>query len=80
VLAVRVAIGEAFGQELGKNLTKKLYALLRRLGFKGVFDTNFGADVTIMEEASEFVQRFKQIKKLGLILLLIHMVLKMQHF
>jgi len=53
---------------------------LRRLGFKGVFDTNFGADVTIMEEASEFVQRFKQIKKLGLILLLIHMVLKMQHF
>ena len=54
--AVRVAIGEAFGV-VGKNLTKKLYALFRRLGFKAVFDTNFGADVTIMEEASEFVER-----------------------
>jgi NADP-reducing hydrogenase subunit HndD len=56
--AVRVAIGESFGFEPGKNLTKKLYALLRRLGFKAVFDTNFGADVTIMEEASEFAERF----------------------
>ncbi len=56
--AVRVAIGEAFGFPLGTNLTRKLYTLLRRLGFKAVFDTNFGADVTIMEEASEFVQRF----------------------
>jgi iron-only hydrogenase group A len=52
--AVRVSIGEAFGLEPGKNLTNKVYAALRRLGFKGVFDTNFGADVTIMEEASEF--------------------------
>lgn len=56
--AVRVAIGEAFGFELGKNLTGKLYAALRRLGFKAVFDTSFGADLTVMEEASEFVQRF----------------------
>lgn len=56
--AVRVAIGEAFGFPLGTNLTRKLYALLRRLGFEAVFDTNFGADVTIMEEASEFVERF----------------------
>ncbi|MFA6357726.1 MAG: NADH-dependent [FeFe] hydrogenase, group A6 [Candidatus Omnitrophota bacterium] len=56
--AVRVAIGEAFGYPIGTNLTKKLYALLRRLGFKAVFDTNFGADVTIMEEGSEFLQRF----------------------
>lgn len=55
--AVRVSIGEAFGLS-GKNFTKKLYALLRRLGFKAVFDTNFGADVTIMEEASEFAERF----------------------
>jgi NADH-quinone oxidoreductase subunit G len=52
--AVRVSIGEAFGLAPGKNLTKKIYAALRRLGFKGVFDTNFGADVTVMEEASEF--------------------------
>mgnify|MGYP000927243851 CR=1 FL=1 len=56
--AVRVAIGEAFGFKPGTNLTRKLYALLRRLGFDAVFDTNFGADVTIMEEASEFVERF----------------------
>ncbi|MCL2672842.1 MAG: [FeFe] hydrogenase, group A [Alphaproteobacteria bacterium] len=57
--AVRVAIGEAFGNAPGNIDTGKLYAALRRLGFKGVFDTNFGADVTIMEEATEFVQRFR---------------------
>jgi len=56
--AVRVAIGEAFGHKGGENFTGKLYAALRRLGFKAVFDTCFGADVTIIEEASEFVQRF----------------------
>ena len=56
--AVRVAIGEAFGFEDGALLTGKLYAALRRLGFKAVFDTNFGADLTIMEEASEFAERF----------------------
>jgi NADH-quinone oxidoreductase subunit G len=56
--AVRVAIGEAFGYEPGTVLTGKTYAALRRLGFKAVFDTNFAADLTIMEEASEFVQRF----------------------
>lgn len=58
--AVRVAIGEPFGYEPGTNLTGKLYTLLRRLGFRGIFDTNFGADVTIMEEASEFVRRFTE--------------------
>lgn len=52
--AVRVSIGEAFGLPPGTNLTNKIYAALRRLGFEAVFDTNFGADVTIMEEASEF--------------------------
>ena len=56
--AVRVAIGEAFGLPDGANLTGKLYAVLRKIGFKAVFDTSFGADLTIMEEASEFVQRF----------------------
>jgi iron-only hydrogenase group A len=56
--AVRVAIGEAFGFPVGTNLTGKTYAALRRMGFKAVFDTNFGADLTIMEEASEFVRRF----------------------
>ncbi len=66
--AVRVAIGEAFGCPEGANLTGKIYAALRRLGFKAVFDTSFGADLTIMEEASEFLQRFVHSKgKLPLI-------------
>lgn len=56
--AVRVAIGEEFGYNFGENLTGKTYAALRRLGFKKVFDTNFGADLTIIEEATEFVRRF----------------------
>jgi NADH-quinone oxidoreductase subunit G len=56
--AVRVAIGEAFGYPIGEKLTGKLYAALRRMGFRAVFDTNFAADVTIVEEASEFVERF----------------------
>jgi NADP-reducing hydrogenase subunit HndD len=56
--AVRVAIGEAFGFKEGANLTGKLYAALRRLGFNAVFDTSFGADVTVMEEATEFAERF----------------------
>ncbi len=56
--SVRVTVGEAFGLPPGTNLTKKVYAALRRLGFKAVFDTNFSADVTIVEEASEFIERF----------------------
>ncbi len=56
--SVRVALGEEFGYPPGTNLTRKIYAVLRRLGFKAVFDTNFSADLTIMEEASEFVERF----------------------
>lgn len=58
--AVRVAIGEEFGYDFGENLTGKTYAALRRLGFSKVFDTNFGADLTIIEEATEFVSRFTQ--------------------
>ena len=56
--AVRVALGEEFGYDFGANLTEKIYAALRRLGFNKVFDTNFGADLTIIVEASEFVKRF----------------------
>ena len=56
--SVRVTVGEAFGLPPGTNLTKKLYAALRRLGFTAVFDTNFSADLTIVEEASEFIERF----------------------
>jgi NADH-quinone oxidoreductase subunit G len=55
--AVRVAIGEAFGFPVGSNLTGKLYAAFRRMGFDAVFDTNFSADLTIIEEATEFVKR-----------------------
>lgn len=57
--AVRVAVGESFGLESGDLVTGKLYTLLKRIGFKAVFDTCFGADVTIMEEATEFVKRLK---------------------
>ncbi len=60
--SVRVALGEEFGYPPGTNLTKKIYSVLRRLGFKAVFDTNFSADLTIMEEANEFVQRLTKNK------------------
>jgi NADH-quinone oxidoreductase subunit G len=56
--AVRIALGEAFGLPPGTNLTKKIYTALRRLGFDAIFDTNFAADLTIMEEGTEFVKRF----------------------
>lgn len=56
--AVRVAIGELFGLPAGVNLSGQIYSALRHMGFAGVFDTNFGADVTIMEEATEFVNRY----------------------
>ena len=56
--SVRVALGEAFGYPPGADLTGKIYSVLRRLGFQAVFDTNFSADLTIIEEASEFVERF----------------------
>lgn len=55
--AVRVALGEAFGMEPGEISTGRIYASLRRLGADAVFDTNFSADLTIMEEGSELVQR-----------------------
>ncbi len=57
--AVRVSLGEAFGYESGANLSGQLYHALRRMGFDAVFDTNFGADVTIMEEASELADRLR---------------------
>jgi NADH-quinone oxidoreductase subunit G len=55
--AVRVAIGEEFGLPPGSVATGKLTAGLRRLGFDAVFDTNFSADLTIMEETHELIQR-----------------------
>ena len=65
--AVRVAIGEAFGLPPGKLMTGETYAALRRLGFKAVFDTNYSADLTIMEEGSEFIKRFTTGESLPLI-------------
>ena len=65
--AVRAALGEEFGFEIGTPVEGKLAAALRRLGFDGVYDTNFGADLTILEEAHEFLERVKNGGKLPLI-------------
>ena len=58
--AVRAALGEEFGLPIGTSVTGKLAASLRRLGFDKVFDTDFAADLTIMEEATELVGRVKE--------------------
>jgi len=58
--AVRVAIGEEFGFAPGTNVEKKVASALKRLGFDGIFDTNWAADLTIMEEASEFKERIER--------------------
>lgn len=55
--AVRAALGEEFGYPIGTNVEGKMAAALRRLGFDKVFDTDFAADLTIMEEAHEFLDR-----------------------
>lgn len=55
--SIRVTLGEAFGMPVGSNVKGKMVASLRRLGFDKVFDTDFSADLTIMEEATEFLHR-----------------------
>ena len=65
--AVRVALGEEFGMEPGSVVTGKIVAALRRLGVDRVFDTNFGADLTIIEEASELLSRVKSGGKLPML-------------
>ena len=62
--SVRVAIGEEFGYPIGKNVEGKMVAALKRLGFKNVFDVDFAADLTIMEEGFEFIDRLKNGGKL----------------
>lgn len=57
--AVRTAMGELFNMGYGVDVTGKLYTALRELGFDKVFDINFGADMTIMEEATELIQRIQ---------------------
>ena len=58
--AVRVALGEEFEQPIGTNVKGKMVTALRKLGFDKVFDTNTGADFTIMEEANEFIDRIQE--------------------
>lgn len=65
--AVRAAIGEEFGYEIGTPTTGKMAAALRRLGFDKVFDTDTGADLTIMEEGTELLDRINNGGKLPLI-------------
>jgi NADP-reducing hydrogenase subunit HndD len=55
--SIRVTLGEAFGQHIGTNVQGRMVAALRRLGFDKVFDLNFAADLTIMEEAHEIIDR-----------------------
>ena len=65
--AVRVALGEEFGMPIGTNVKGKMVTALKRLGFDKVFDTNTGADFTIIEEAHEFIERLNENDNLPMI-------------
>ena len=65
--SIRVTLGEAFGMPVGTNSVGKMAAALNRMGFDGVFDMNWAADLTIMEEAHEFLDRVKNGGKLPII-------------
>lgn len=65
--AVRVAISKAFGIRSGKNVMGKIVGALRRMGFDEVYDTTLGADLTVMEETAEFVERLNSGKNIPLI-------------
>jgi len=65
--AVRASLGEEFGLPAGTLVTGKMVSSLRKLGFKKIFDTQFGADLTIMEEAAELIERLKENKNLPMI-------------
>ena len=65
--AVRAGLGEEFGMPIGTSITGKMVTSLKKLGFDKVFDTNTGADFTIMEEANEFVERFTKNDNLPMI-------------
>ncbi|MCL2579383.1 MAG: NADH-dependent [FeFe] hydrogenase, group A6 [Oscillospiraceae bacterium] len=65
--SIRATIGEDFGMPIGTDATGKMAAALRRLGFDGVYDTDFAADLTVMEEASELLERLESGKNLPLI-------------
>lgn len=65
--SIRVTLGEAFGMPVGTNVKGKMAAALRRMGFDGVFDTDIAADLTIIAEAHEFVERFTKGEPLPMI-------------
>lgn len=65
--SIRATLGECFDMEIGTNVEGKMAAALRRLGFDDVFDTDFSADLTIVEEANELVERIKNGGKLPMI-------------
>lgn len=65
--AVRASLGEEFGMPIGTRVTGKMVAALKLLGFDKVYDTNFGADLTIMEEGYEFIDRLQNNGKLPMI-------------
>ena len=65
--AVRAALGEEFGLPIGTRVTGKMFAALRRMGFDKIYDTNFGADLTILEEGTELLNRIKNGGKLPMI-------------
>jgi len=65
--AVRVAIGEEFGMPAGQPVTGKLVAGLHRLGFNAVFDTTFGADLTVVEESKEIIERLEKNENLPIL-------------
>ncbi|PKM65143.1 MAG: ferredoxin [Firmicutes bacterium HGW-Firmicutes-19] len=58
--AIRASLGEEFGMPIGSRVTGKMVAALRRIGFAKVYDTNYAADLTIMEEGTEFLHRFSE--------------------
>ena len=64
--AVRVAIGDNFGYAKGENVMGKLVGVLHRLGFDEVYDTSYGADLTVVEEYKEFIERFTSGEKMPL--------------
>ena len=65
--AIRATLGECFGMPIGTNVKGKMVSALRRLGFNKVFDTDFGADLTIMEEANELIDRIQNAGTLPMI-------------
>lgn len=65
--AVRVALGNMVGIPEGKDVSGLIFAVLRKMGFDEVFDTSFGADITVIEESKEFIERLKEGKRLPII-------------